>query len=131
MKLLLDTHVFLWFISGDERLPAAMRDVIREPENEVYLSVVSIWEAIVKHQIGKLSLPQPPEKYLPLQRYRHQIESLPLDENSVSHLAKLPSFHRDPFDRMLICQAIEHGMALVTVDEVIPSYPVSLWRSEK
>jgi len=131
MNLLLDTHVFLWFISGDERLPTAMRDVIRDPENEVYLSVISIWEAIVKHQIGKLSLPQPPEKYLPLQRERHQIESLPLDENSVSQLAKLPFIHRDPFDRILICQAIEHGMALVTVDEVILSYPVSLWRSEK
>jgi PIN domain nuclease of toxin-antitoxin system len=131
MNLLLDTHVFLLFISGDERLPTAMRDVIRDPENEIYLSVISIWEAIVKHQIGKLSLPQPPEKYLPLQRDRHQIESLPLDENSVSQLAKLPFIHRDPFDRILICQAIEHGMAIVTVDEVILSYPVSLWRSEK
>jgi PIN domain nuclease of toxin-antitoxin system len=68
---------------------------------------------------------------LPLQRDRHQIESLPLDENSVSQLAKLPFIHRDPFDRILICQAIEHGMAIVTVDEVILSYPVSLWRSEE
>jgi len=59
MKLLLDTHVFLWFISGEERLPTAMREVIRDPQTEVFLSVVSLWEAIVKQQIGKLPLPEP------------------------------------------------------------------------
>ncbi|OIN97991.1 MAG: PIN domain nuclease [Anaerolineae bacterium CG03_land_8_20_14_0_80_58_20] len=128
MKLLLDTHVFLWFISGEERLPTAMREVIRDPQTEVFLSVVSLWEAIVKQQIGKLPLPEPAETYLPIQRERHFIESLSLDENAITHLAKLPSIHRDPFDRMLICQAIEHGMSLVTVDEVIPNYPVSIWR---
>ncbi len=126
MKLLLDTHVFLWFISGDERLPDGMRDSIRNPENDVYVSVVSLWEAIVKHQLGKLPLPQPPNKYLPVQRERHQISSLPLDEASVSQLAKLPPIHRDPFDRMLICQAIEHGLTLVTKDDVIASYPVAI-----
>lgn len=126
MKLLLDTHVFLWFISGDERLPVVMRDSIRNPENDVYVSVVSLWEAIVKHQLGKLPLPQSPEKYLPAQRERHQISSLSLDEASVSQLAKLPPLHHDPFDRMLICQAAEHGLTLVTVDDVIASYPVSV-----
>jgi PIN domain nuclease of toxin-antitoxin system len=128
MKLLLDTHVFLWFISGETRLPKAMREVIRDPQIEVFLSVVSLWEAIVKQQIGKLPLPEPAEIYLPIQRERHFIESLPLDEKAVTHLARLPSIHRDPFDRMLICQAIEHGMSLVTVDDVIPNYPVSIWR---
>jgi len=129
MKLLLDTHIFLWFISGDERLPDVMRDNIRNPENEVYVSVVSLWEAIVKHQIGKLPLPQTPDKYLPVQRERHQLSSLPLDETSVSQLAKLPPVHRDPFDRMLICQAIEHGLTLVTVDDAIARYPVAILRA--
>lgn len=128
MKLLLDTHIFLWFISGDERLPVMMRDSIRNPENDVYVSVVSLWEAIVKHQLGKLPLPQPPETYLPVQRERHQIASLALDEASVSQLAKLPPLHRDPFDRMLICQAAEHGLTLVTVDDMIASYPVPVLR---
>jgi PIN domain nuclease of toxin-antitoxin system len=82
MKVLLDTHVFLWFISADARLSERMRDGIRDPANEVYLSAVSVWEAIVKHQLGKLSLPAPPEIYLPAQRTKHQIESLPLDEAS-------------------------------------------------
>ncbi|MDQ3684143.1 MAG: type II toxin-antitoxin system VapC family toxin [Acidobacteriota bacterium] len=126
MKLRLDTHIFLWFISGDNRLPDDMRDGIRDSGNDVYLSVVSLWEIIVKHQLGKLPLPQPPESYIPLQRERHQISSLALDESSVSQLAKLPPLHRDPFDRMLICQAVEHGMTIVTVDSIISSYPVMI-----
>jgi len=80
MKLLLDTHIFLWFISGDKRLPKGMRDSIRDLNNEAYLSVVSLWEAMVKYQLGKLPLPQPPNIYLPIQRQKHQIDSLPLDE---------------------------------------------------
>lgn len=120
MKLLLDTNIFLWFISGDRRLPEFMRESIRGLENEVYLSVVSLWEAIIiKHQLGKLSLPQPPASYLPTQRERHLISSLPLNEASVFYLANLPSIHRDPFDRMLICQAIEHNLTMATVDNVI------------
>jgi len=124
MRLLLDTHVFLWFISGDNRLPATMRGSIRDLNNEVYLSVVSLWEAIIKHRLGKLPLPQPPEVYLPTQRERHQISSLSLDEASVSQLVNLPPIHRDPFDRMLICQAMQHGLTIVTVDDVVGKYSV-------
>ena len=76
MRLLLDTHIFLWFISGDARLPGDWCDSIRDPENEVYVSVISIWEAIVKHRLGKLPLPHPPETYLPTQRAQHQMASL-------------------------------------------------------
>lgn len=112
MRLLLDTHVFLWFISGDNQLKQDVKDTIRTADTEVYLSVVSLWEAIVKHQIGKLPLPEPPETYLPMQRERHRISSLALDEASVSQLANLPNIHRDPFDRMLICQAIEHNLTV-------------------
>ncbi|MGH8064644.1 MAG: type II toxin-antitoxin system VapC family toxin [Candidatus Entotheonellia bacterium] len=126
MRLLLDTHIFLWFISGDAQLPADWRDSIRDGGNEVYLSVVSIWEAFVKHRLGKLPLPHPPAHYLPAQRARHQIGSLPLDEASVCQLAALPSVHRDPFDRMLVCQAIEHGLTLVTVDPVFQAYPAPI-----
>jgi PIN domain nuclease of toxin-antitoxin system len=124
MKLLLDTHIFLWFISGNERLPKTMRDSIRNLDNEVYLSVVSLWETIVKYQLGKLPLPQHPSSYLPDQRQRHQISSLPLDETSVSQLANLAQIHRDPFDRMLICQALAHGLTIVTVDDAIRAYAV-------
>ena len=124
MKLLLDTHVFLWYITGDKRLPIGMRDSIRDLNNETYLSVVSEWEATVKYQLGKLALPQSPDIYLPLQRQQHQIISLALDEASVCRLGSLPSLHRDPFDRMLICQALAHGLVVATVDDAISAYSV-------
>ena len=126
MKLLLDTHIFLWYIRRDRKLSDDFRDSIRNPANEVYLSVVSLWEAIIKYRIGKLSLPHAPEIYLPIQRERHRIASLVLDEASVSQLANLPELHRDPFDRMLICQAIEHGLTIVTVDQALRVYPVTV-----
>lgn len=126
MRLLLDTHIFLWFISGDKRLPEGMRDSIRDRNNEVYLSVVSLWEAIIKYRLGRLPLPEAPNIYLPIQRQKHQIASLSVDEASVSQLADLPKSHRDPFDRMLICQAIEHGLTIVTVDDAICAYPVAV-----
>lgn len=126
MKLLLDTHVFLWFISGDRRLSNDLRDSIRDSDNEVYLSVVSVWEAIIKYQLGKLPLPESPETYLPKQRDLHLIASLHLDENSVAQLANLPLLHRDLFDRILICQALEHGLTIATVDAAIRAYSISV-----
>ncbi|MCX5810124.1 MAG: type II toxin-antitoxin system VapC family toxin [Proteobacteria bacterium] len=126
MKLLLDTHIFLWYISGDYHLPKSLKDIIQDSVNEVYLSVVSLWESIVKYHLGKLPLPLSPEKYLPLQRERHDISSLSLDEVSIIHLSALPSFHSDPFDRMLICQAIEHNMTIVTMDAAIAQYPIKI-----
>ncbi len=126
MKILLDTHIFLWFITGDVRLPINIRDAIRDSNNEAYLSVVSVWESIIKHQLGKLPLPEPPETYLPKQRDFHQIASLAIDEISVAQLPKLPPIHRDPFDRMLICQALEYELTIATVDTVIHAYPVTV-----
>lgn len=120
--MLLDTHIFLWYITGDSRFPSSVLPLIRDPANDVYLSPVSIWEAIVKYQLGRLPLPQPPGVYLPRQRERHQISSLPLDEESVTHLHQLPPFHKDPFDRMLICQAIRHNLLLVSTDTSVRLY---------
>ncbi len=125
MKILLDTHIFLWFINGDSRLSTDVRDAIRDPDNEIYLSVVSVWESIVKYQLGKLPLPESPERYLPKQRNLHQIASLALDETSVAQLARLPPLHRDPFDRMLICQAVQNGLIIATVDPAVRAYSVS------
>ena len=126
MKLLLDTHIFLWCISGDKKLAGSAKDTIRNPANEVYLSVVSLWEAIIKYRLGKLPLPQSPDTYLPKERERHMISSMFLDEASVMRLAQLPPLHGDPFDRMLICQAIEHNLTVVTVDPAIRAYSVAV-----
>jgi len=124
MRILLDTHVFLWFITGDARLPLSLSDGIRYPENDVYLSVASAWEAMIKYQLGRLPLPEPPETYLPRQRERHRIASLVIDEASVAQLATLPPLHRDPFDRMLVAQARQHDLTLATVDPLVKQYPV-------
>ncbi len=127
MKILLDTHIFLWYITGDKRLSKDKRDSIQDLNNDVYVSVVSLWEAIIKYQLGKLQLPKPPETYLPAQRKQHQIMSLTLDEDSIAHLAQLPSIHRDPFDLMLICQANVHGLSLMTEDTIVHQYPVQIF----
>lgn len=125
MKLLLDTHIFLWFISGDVRLPILFRDAIREPNNTVYLSAASLWEIIIKYKIGKLPLPQSPEIYIPRQRLNHQIKSLAINESSLKYLITLPNLHRDPFDQILISQALGNNLTMVTVDPEILSYNVS------
>lgn len=130
MRLLLDTCAFLWYISASQKLPKDLLDEIRSKDNEVWLSVVSYWEILVKHQLGKLTLPDSPSTYIPTQRMRHSIESLPLHEEAINHLSKLPLVHRDPFDRILVCQAIEHHLELVSPDPIFETYPVkTLWFS--
>ncbi|MFM7129645.1 MAG: type II toxin-antitoxin system VapC family toxin [bacterium] len=124
MRLLLDTHIFLWYISGDSNLPVAYRDLIRDSDNNVFLSVVSVWESIIKYNLGKLPLASPPADYLMQQRELHQIQSLPVTEEVLFQLAKLPLLHRDPFDRMMIAQALHHGLTLVTLDNAIKAYPI-------
>jgi PIN domain nuclease of toxin-antitoxin system len=124
MNLLLDTHIFLWFISGNPQLPSHWQSQIQDPANRVYLSVASVWEATIKYQLGKLPLPESPEIYLPKQRDRHQIDSLTIDEGTIQQLPTLPVLHRDPFDRILICQSIQHDLTLMTVDREIKQYPI-------
>ena len=122
MKLLLDTHVFLWYLARDPRLPARFRGAIQNSENAVYVSAASIWEVVIKNALGKLPMPASPAEYLPKKRALHQILSLPIDEGAMPFLAALPPIHADPFDRMLIAQAQQHGLTLVTVDSRIISY---------
>jgi PIN domain nuclease of toxin-antitoxin system len=124
MKLLLDTHAFLWYITNDPRLPRYSFDAIRDKSNQAYLSVVSVWEALIKYQIGKLSLPGPASEYIDQRRSAHGIVNLALDAGAVSHLLALPPHHRDPFDRMLICQALHHELTIITRDEQFYRYPV-------
>lgn len=124
MRLLLDTHIFLWYIAADPRLSAQIRSVIEDPANETYLSVASVWEAVIKNALGKLPFPSPPAEYLPEQRDAHGILSLPIDEGALPYLACLPRLHRDPFDRVIVAQALQHGLIVVTFDSDVRSYPV-------
>ncbi|MDR3377648.1 MAG: type II toxin-antitoxin system VapC family toxin [Verrucomicrobiae bacterium] len=126
MKILLDTCEFLWLVSGDAKLSPAVSAAVRDMGNQVFLSSVSCWEISVKHKLGKLPLPQPPAQFVPLQRQQHFIAPLPLDEAAVAQLDHLPDLHRDPFDRMLVCQALAHGLTLASSDPLVRQYPVPL-----
>jgi PIN domain nuclease of toxin-antitoxin system len=96
--------------------------------NSIYLSSVSVWEIIVKHKLGKLPLPDPAEDFIQQQGEKHYIEYLPLTEKAVFQLSHLPNHHRDPFDKMLVCQAIAHNLTILTSDKMINQYPVpTIW----
>ena len=128
MKLLLDTCTFLWLAADAPELTPGVRQSFRDPGNEVYLSALSAWEIAIKHRLGRLPLPEPPNRYVASRRRWLRIEALPFDETCAAHDALLPPYHRDPFDRGLISQAILNGMTIVTPDEVIARYPAPiLW----
>lgn len=128
MRILLDTCAFLCLAVDAPEFSASARDTFEDPDNDVYLSSVSTWEIAVKHALGRLPLPEPPDSYIPRLRRRHDVEPLPLGEEATLHLVRLPPLHKDPFDRMLVCQAIVEGMVLLTPDGSITQYPVrSLW----
>lgn len=128
MKLLLDTCTFLWLTKGSQELSLKAINAFSDPLNEVYFSAVSAWEISVKYRLGKLPLPLPPDKFIPKERKRHLISPLSLSEQDTLHLCKLPNPHKDPFDRMLVCQAIEHSLTILTPDPLIVQYPIRcLW----
>lgn len=123
MKLLLDTHIFLWLIDDNLRLQSRFREAIQNPDNEKFLSVVSIWECVIKYQIGKLDFPSSPESYLPKQRREHLIKTLTVDEKTITQLIQLPLLHRDPFDRLIMSQALQYDLFLMSEDKAILAYP--------
>ena len=123
MDILLDTVTFLWWMEGNRRLPAVLVDRLRDPQNRVYLSAVSAWEMALKHGAGKLKLPSPPAEFVPEARRHHGIAALPVLEEETVQVGKLPALHADPFDRLLVAQAIVRGLALATPDPMIQAYP--------
>ena len=126
MRLLLDTCTFLWLILDTEELTERVKDLFADPDNEVFLSVVSTWEIAVNYAIGRLDLPEEPRLYIPEQRERHRVRSLPLDEPASLQVSTLPKIHSDPFDRMLISQAMIHGLTILSPDDMMKKYPVRI-----
>jgi PIN domain nuclease of toxin-antitoxin system len=127
MKLLLDTHTFLWFIDDDPQLSRAAAALI-EADNDVLLSVASLWEIAIKVSIGKLTLAEPYATFIPAQLARNEIELLPLQLPHLSMVASLPFHHRDPFDRMLVAQATVEGVPIISIDAAFDMYGVEcLW----
>lgn len=113
-------------LADPERLSATALREVQDPQNELFLSSVSIWEILQKHQIGKLELPGPPNEYLVRKREELGVQSLAFDEEAAQWLARIPLHHCDPFDRMIICLALSHGMPIVTSDPFFREYDVTI-----
>ncbi len=127
MKVLLDTCTFLWIISDDKALSLVSREIFSDPSHEIVLSAISVWEILVKCSLGKILLPTPVDQFIPQQREQHGIRTLALEE-AATGLPKLPALHKDPFDRMLICQAIQHELTILTPDPLITQYAIrTVW----
>lgn len=125
MRLLLDTCTFLWIVGGEPELSPAARAAFADPANEVFLSAASCAEIAVKWALRRLKLAAEPALFVPAERKRHRIAELPIDQAAALALARLPKLHRDPFDRLLVCQAIQGGLTILTPDEEIRRYAVA------
>jgi PIN domain nuclease of toxin-antitoxin system len=126
MRFLLDTHILLWFLENDPKLPPQIREVINNPENLVFVSVISAWEISIKQSLGKLIAPSNLEEALRFSDF----EVLSITLAHAIRVADLPMHHKDPFDRMLISQALVEDLTIVTVDEKFKFYDVPLLVTE-
>jgi PIN domain nuclease of toxin-antitoxin system len=128
MKLLLDTHTFIWFITDNPQLSSSAKVLIEDELNEKFLSLASIWEMAVKCSIGKLRFDLPFQSFIEQQLAQNSLDLMKIEVSHLSTVATLPLHHRDPFDRLLIAQAIVEQMPIVGVDQVFDSYGIErLW----
>lgn len=127
MTGLLDTHTFIWWDGDPTKLSATAKAFIQDPANGVVLSVVSVWEILIKSDLGKLTLAKPLRQILSRQQ-SNGIRILPMSLEHVLELENLPRHHKDPFDRMLAAQAAVEHMTLISIDAIFANYPVQvLW----
>ena len=126
MRLLLDTHVWLWTLVSPSRLSAEALAELGDPDNELYLSAASTWEIAIKYGLGKLPLPEPPRQFVPPRLDRDGVIALPVEHAHTLAVAELPPHHDDPFDRLLIAQAQLERMTLVSADPFVARYEVDL-----
>ena len=128
MRFLLDTHAFLWAITDDPRLSDACRRIFNQGANHLLLSVASIWEMVIKVQLGKLPLPEPADRFLREQLSSNAIAALEVKASHALQLFALPNLHNDPFDRMIIAQSQAENLPILTADPLIARYPVeTVW----
>ena len=125
MKLLLDTHIFLWFIIGSPNLSTPARELIEDVANEKFVSAASLWEIAIKSSLGKLSLSAPFAELIPQQLSLNGFELLHIEIDHAAIVATLPFHHRDPFDRLLIAQSMVEKMPIVSVDAMFDAYPIA------
>ena len=125
MKYLLDTHTLIWFLIGDKKLSDTARRLIDNPSNEKFLSIVSLWEIAIKVSLGKLALGKSFEKLFPEQLHFNHIQILDITVDSLTKLATLPFHHRDPFDRLIIAQALVEELPVISTDMIFDAYGIS------
>lgn len=123
MRILLDTHVWLWMLESPKRMRASARRELVDRGNELYLSAASCWEIAIKYRLGKLPLPAPPEEFVPPRMARDEVLPLPVEPHHALRVGALPDHHRDPFDRLLIAQALVEQLTFYTADEQLLKYP--------
>jgi len=126
MKLLLDTHAFLWINEASNRLSQTVKDLCSSGKHDFYLSIASPWEMQIKSQLGKLSLAMPIEELIDKNRQENNIQLLPVEVTHIGYLQQLPTHHKDPFDRIIIAQAIIEELTVVTIDHAFSDYSVSV-----
>ena len=128
MKLLLDTHALIWFLEDDPKLSAAAREVVEDSANERWVSIASGWEMAIKSQLGKLNLPRPFEVLFPSTLEAVGFSILPIQAGHLHRYHALPLHHRDPFDRLLVSQALADGFTVVGNDAAFDAYGVTrIW----
>ena len=128
MKLLLDTHTFIWFVTDNPKLSSSAKMLIEDELNEKFLSLVSIWEMAVKCSIGKLRFDLPFQSFIEQQLVQNSLDSMKIEVPHLSLVATLALHHRDPFDRLLIAQSISEQMPILGADQIFDSYDVErLW----
>ena len=125
MKYLLDTHTLLWFLQGDKKLSDKARQLIDNPRNEKFLSIASLWEIAIKVSLGKLVLNKPFEKLFPERLYFNRIQTLDITVDSLTKLTTLPFHHRDPFDRLIIAQALVERLPIIGTDTIFDAYGIN------
>lgn len=126
MRVLLDTQVWLWMLAAPDRLSAASRALLVVAENELLFSAASAWEIAIKHGLGKLQLPESPAKYIPRMMVHTSVTPLPIHHRHALHVAELPAYHRDPFDRLLVAQAQVEGVPIISADPHFRQYDVEV-----
>lgn len=127
MKLLLDTHTFIWFVENDKKLPELRKVQIEDEENSIYVSVGTFWEMSIKLSLGKMELSLTIQEVIEMAENNGFI-LLPLSKKNIVQVSSLPFYHRDPFDRMLIAQSLTEEMPIISIDEVFDLYGVErLW----
>lgn len=128
MRILLDTHCWIWCLEAPERLSRGAQDLIADQGNQVFLSAASSWEMAIKHAAGKLRLPEAPERYVPSRLEALAMSVLPVELPHTLRVASLPPLHGDPFDRLLVAQAQIERLSLLTADPEILRYDVeTIW----